>query len=273
MSTISDETLGAFLDGELPEAERARVAAALGSDPALAARFAQLQRTDDALKQAWPASTTPLPAGIAAALDRLAAAQQARTAAPAADVVSLDAHRTGVAATNAGRPAAHVLRTSPWRWSLAASILVAVGAGLLLFGQRPAESRFALAPPGGATLASRHPLAITLSETPSGTVRRWPGEGMQGGSVYPVLSFRDRAGALCREFEVADRRTVQFGVACRRDDGWQIEVIAPAPGLSAAADGYVPAAGDVPAVVNAAIARLIRDEPLDAKAEAAALAR
>lgn len=276
MSMISDDTLGAFLDGELPEAERARIAAALASDAALATRLAQLQQADAVLKQAWPAETAALPAGITAAIDRLAAAQQAREAAAAqGKVVSLDARRAqaAAAAADASRAAPGSPRAQWQRWSLAASILAVVGAGIMFLSQQqPAGAQFALAPASGTTLASGHPLAATLSETASGTAREWPGPVTRGGTVYPVLSFRDGTGSLCREFEVADGRAVSMGVACRRSGGWKIEAIAPTAGRSAAAEGYVPASGDVPAAVSAAIDRLMQGDALDATAEAAALA-
>lgn len=156
---------------------------------------------------------------------------------------------------------------------MAASILAVVGVGLVFLSQQPpAGAQFALAPASGSTLAQGHPLATTLSETASGTARDWPGPVTRGGRIYPVLSFRDGAGALCREFEVADGRAVSVGVACRRDGNWQIEAIANASGRSAAAEGYVPASGDVPATISAAIDRLMQGEALDATTEAAALA-
>jgi len=278
MSTFTDETLNSFLDGELPEAERARVAAALGSDAALAARFAQLQQADAALKQAWPAEAAALPAGITSAIDRLAAAQQARAAAASqGKVVSLDARRAQAAAQAESTPRDQAAPGSPraqWqRWSLAASILAIVGVGIVLLSQQPpAGAQFALAPASGSTLAQGHPLATTLSETASGTAREWPGPATRGGTVYPVLSFRDGTGALCREFEVADGRAVSVGVACRRNGTWQIEAIATASGRSAASEGYVPASGDVPAAVAATLDRLMQGEALDATTEAAALA-
>lgn len=225
MNTVSDEILTAFLDGELPQDERARVAAALGSDAALAARFAQLQ--------------------------------QARAAATAA----------------ASRAAPGSPRAQWQRWSLAASILAVVGAGIVFLSQQqPAGAQFALAPASGTTLARGHPLAATLSETASGTAREWPGPVTRGGTVYPVLSFRDGTGSLCRKFAVADGRAVSIGVACRRSGSWKIEAIAPAAGRSTAAEGNVPASGDMPAAVVAAIDRLMQGDALDASAEAAALA-
>ena len=166
-----------------------------------------------------------------------------------------------------------LLRAQWQRWSLAASILAVVGAGLVFLSQQqPGSTQFAFTPAAGATLPASHPLATTLSETASGTTRDWPGAATRGGTVYPVLSFRDGAGALCREFEVADGKAVSVGVACRRDAGWNVEAIATVPGRSAASEGYVPAPGDEPAAVAEAIDRLMQGEALDAAAEAAALA-
>lgn len=270
MSTISDETLSAFLDGELPQTERAQVAAALANDATLAARLAELERADAALKHAWPAREATLPAGITTAMEQLVAAQTARSAAASqGKVVSLDARR----AQGAAQPAPGSPRAQWQRWSLAASILAVIGVGLVFLSQQPpAGAQFALTPAAGATLPVGHPLATTLSETASGTTRDWPGPATRGGTVYPVLSFRDGTGALCREFEVADGRAVSVGVACRRAAGWNVEAVATASGRSAAAEGYVPASGDVPAAITDAIDRLMEGEALDAAAEAAALA-
>lgn len=267
MSTISDDTLSAFLDGELPDAERDRVAAALESDAVTAARLAQLQRIDAALKQAWPSGSTTLPAGIATALDRLAAAYEAQTKAAApGNIVSLDARR----ASSARRSS-----RTPWRrWSLAASIIAIFGAGIALFAPlRIGETQFALLPANGAVLPDGHPLATTLSETASGTTRLWPGAANRAATVYPVMSFRDGTGALCREFEVADGSAVAMGVACRRQAGWTIEAIETATGRGSTSEGYVPAASAVPAAVETTIDRLMAGDPLDPPAEAAALAR
>lgn len=267
MSILSDEILNAFLDGELPEAERERVAAALASDAGLAARFAQLQQANAALKQAWPGEDRDLPAGIRAAMERLAAAQDARVAvAGQGNVIALDTRRA-----RAGESGSQVPSRSRWqRWSLAASILAVVGVGLLLTRQT-GDAPIAWMPAAGAVLPADHPVARTLSETASGTARDWPDAASRTGTVYPVLSFRDGQGDLCREFELADQRSVAVGVACREPAGWRVEGIAAAQGRSTVAEGYVPVSGNVPDEINALVDRLMQGTPLDATAEAAAL--
>lgn len=66
--TIPDETLMAFADGALPEAEAARVAAAIEADPALADRIALLREGRDALRGAFRGVLAePVPARLVAA--------------------------------------------------------------------------------------------------------------------------------------------------------------------------------------------------------------
>jgi anti-sigma factor RsiW len=272
MNAISDEMLNAFLDGELPEAERARVAAALADDAEVAARFAQLAQADAALQKAWPLAAAPLTDGMNAALDQLVAARNRQTAsASESTVVSLDERRkqAAAAAKQSTPPRAR------WQsWSLAASILVVVGAGLLYMNRQPPSAMpFALIPSTEAALPVGHPLTVTLDETASGTLREWDNAAKSKGTIYPVLSFVDQAGALCREFEIADGAAVVMGVACRRSAGWQVEALADAQGRSTTTSGYVPASGAVPAAVSAAVERLMQGEPLSADAEAQALAK
>ncbi len=271
MNAISDEMLNAFLDGELPEAERARVAAALASDAEVAARFAQLAQADTALQNAWPLADAPMTERMSVAIDQLVAARNRQaTTAKESTVVSLDARRASAAAAKGATP--HRAR---WQaWSLAASILVVVGAGLLYVNrQQPSEVPFALVPAADAVLPAAHPLTVTLDETASGTLREWEDAAKSKGTVFPVLSFLDQAGALCREFEIADAGAVVMGVACRRSNGWKVEALANAQGRSATASGYVPASGEVPPAVSAAVERLMAGEPLTPEAEARALAQ
>ena len=265
MNTITDETLCAFLDGALPAPERARIAAAIAADEQLAARLEALEAVNEHVRAACPAVSTPLPAGIETAIDRLATAHAERSASSAAhaNVVQLEDRRTA--------PAPKARQASWPRWSLAASLLVAVGAGVLLWSQRESVTVLAFTPAAGVQLTADHPVAQTLQQTPSGTTRDWPSGRTEAGSVYPVLSFRDREGDLCREFEVAVAESVSIGVACRRGGAWQVEAIDPGTGRSGIAQGYVPASGPVPAHISDEIDRLIAGDPLDVAAEAQAL--
>lgn len=266
MSTISDETLSAFLDGALPEQERAQIAASIAANEQMAARLETLEAINQRVRAAWPAVTSPLPEGIETAIDRLAAAQADRAAQAAreSNVVSLEDRRLAQA-----RPAR---RATNWpSWSIAASLLVAVGAGVLLWSQRQSEAMLAFTPASGAQLAADHPLAQTLSESPSGRTREWPRGRTEAASVYPVLSFRDQGGALCREFEAAVAKSVSVGVACHRGGAWQIEAIDQSTERSGTSQGYVPASEPGSALISAEVDRLIVGDPLDAVTEAQAL--
>lgn len=261
MNTISDETLLAYLDGGLGREQAAAVAAQLARDAALAARLEALESSAQSLRTAFSPVQSALTPGIESAIDRLAEAHGRRfgAAAQPTNVVSFEAP---------ARP--RRTAQSPMRWAMAASVLLVVGAGLLV-SQLPRESGVVadLVPTAGMRLDAAHPVATTLDSTASGELRTLGESGIE--SVYPVLSFRDAGGSLCREFEIADATQVAVGVACHRDAAWTVEAIAPASGRSSGDEGYRLASGPVPQTVSDAIDRLIDGEPLDAAAERSAL--
>ena len=68
----------------------------------------------------------------------------------------------------------------------------------------------------------------TLETAPSGTVTTWanPDNGTQG-TVSPVRTYQDPAGAYCREFEqtvtIGGQPQQSHGTACRQPDGsWRM---------------------------------------------------
>jgi len=68
---INVETLTAYLDGELAPEPAREVELALAGDPALAARFARLRRSDERVRDAFDAELErPLPARLLAAAER-----------------------------------------------------------------------------------------------------------------------------------------------------------------------------------------------------------
>jgi hypothetical protein len=274
VNPITDEELGAFLDGELPETERLRIAEAIATDEHLAARLAALEQVDAALGSALPVGDTQLPAAVVTAIDRLAAAQAARAAAGRPDNVIPFARSTAQAKPAASSPDRTWTKDRAWLkyGSFAASVLVVVGAGVLWnISSRAPGPGLAFVPQAAGPLPAQHPLAVTLGETPSGTVRDWsPGAGETRG-IQPVLSFRDSAGALCREFELTSGASGTTGVACRRDNRWELEAVAAAASATRPGEGYVPASGNGPAAVEAAIERLMAGDVLTADEEAAAL--
>src|SRR6185312_10954017 len=96
MNPIDDDTLQAYVDGELDAAARARVDAALAQDEALARRVRQLQALNARLRAAFdPVLDEPVP-------EHLSALLQPRSA-PAATVVPFGARGTAAARRHAMR--------------------------------------------------------------------------------------------------------------------------------------------------------------------------
>ncbi len=203
MTHFDDETLTAFADGELREPEAGVLRAALAEDAALAARVDLLRRSREAVAR------LPLPeapAGLEARLRAMAAAPQAE-----AKVVPLAPGR----------------RAAPfWAPPLAAAAALAVGLALGSLLTRPAPE----AAPSGFGLAPQ--LAAALERTPSGGAA-----ALEGGEARMIASFKDGAGALCREFEEERRGEARVAVACRGAEGWELRFAL----ATGAAEGYQPA--------------------------------
>ena len=238
--TFDDETVMAYVDGELEPPARAALEAALAGDPQLALRV-EAQRALRARLQRACASVLdePVPERL------LSAARGARAPATVLPLV------------RAPQP---VPRWSWPQWSAIAASLV-VGT---LFGPLLLRSSAGPVTARDGRLLAAGALAQALSQQLAST--QAPDAAVRIG-----LSFRSRDGAYCRSF-LLPAPSPLAGVACREPDAWRLQVLAAAaPG--AAASGYRPAAAAMPAAVTQAVDALIAGEPLDAAAEAAARSR
>ncbi|MEO1311113.1 MAG: zf-HC2 domain-containing protein [Pseudomonadota bacterium] len=235
--SVPDEQLSAFLDGELGEAEAARVRAALAADARLAERLAAFQNADRRLIAAY--AEEPELAGARALLAR-AEDELPRKFAFRAVFAGLFARPAFAAAGFAAAGAAAVLLLSE---------LAAPAAGV----------RF----PGAAT-APAAVLADALTRTPSGASREFA-----GGRITPVLSFVAADGAYCREVEIVADGAAR-AVACRRAEDWTIVLAAEAP-LADPSD-YVAASGGLDAF-DAAVDEIAAAPPLSAEEEEVAMRR
>ncbi len=242
---FSDEILMAYADGELDEARHAAVEAAIARDDVLADRVAMFAETADRAKQAMDATlSAPVPAQLQRAVEGLIAAQasgqdteqasaDAKGGAPA-DPVSLADHR---ARREAGRR--DLGRSGGWRrvvpGAMAASIALVIGLGVG-YGLRPGPDSTGAGGAGMAVSGLTGPaIAAALAEIPSGAE-----QALAGGRTFrAIASFRDEAGAVCREFEVAgEAGRASVNVACRDADRWAVRIsIATAAGGA----GYAPA--------------------------------
>jgi hypothetical protein len=250
---LSDETLMAYVDGELDAEARTAVDAAVAADPEVAQRLAQhkalrlsLQRTyDEVLSE-------PVPQRL------VNAARSAPAGAHEAEVADL-------ASARAARAKSH-RRTLPSRvsWSqwgtIAASLLVGLIIGQFFLNTGdvgPFVTR-------GGELLARGALAQALSA-------QLASNQSQSSTVQIGVSFRARGGTYCRTFALSDaqsRERTLAGLACHERGTWQIEVLA--PGEKRAPGAYRMAGSQAPKAVLQGLEDRIEGEPLDASGEAEA---
>jgi anti-sigma factor RsiW len=231
----TDDTLMAFVDGELDAAQRAALERALVGDAALQSRVAALRAQRQRVSAAYAAVLDePVP-------DRLAGLLANAPAAPSAPVVDLGAVR----AAREQRPA-----MPGWaQWGgMAASVVLGVLLGWQFGGtgsDAPLGVRDGRLVAGGAVDQA---LSTQLAS-------------VAGAPVAVQLSFVDRDGAYCRTFSTA----ALAGLACRRDGQWAVQTLA---ATAVAADGAMrQAATSLPREVLLAVDQRIAGEALDAARE------
>lgn len=188
--SIDDETIIAFVDGELPEAKRTEIARMLAADQALRDRVDAQRELRRRLSAAFDgALAEPAPPYLAAMLD----APQAEN-----NVVNITERRSAKTWTmrDFGAMAA----------SLAAGLLIGVG---IMSAQPP------LIGATGHGLVARGQLARALETQLASDA---------AGAVRIGLSFRAHDGGYCRTFELT--RAASSGVACRNTEGWTVVMTA-----------------------------------------------
>src|SRR6201984_3598704 len=242
--TFSDETVMAYVDGELDHATRAALEVAMTTDTDLAERVARERRLLARLHREFdPVLREPIP-------ERLLAAANASSAKA----------RTGNIIWLKRIPA----RDWSWpQWSaIAASLILGVLIAPLL---RHELSEGPLGIRDGKVLASGA-LANALSEQlASNQVANAP--------VHIGVSFLSRNGDYCRTFLLRDKSAVT-GLACRDGGSWRLQALAAATDRATSGSGeYQPAASSLPPAIEQSIDALIVGDPLDATGEAAALGK
>lgn len=232
---VSDETLFAWLDGELDATESARVEAEVAADRRLSRVAAAHRATQARLKGAFDTVVdAPVPDVLLAAV----AAQ------PQGQVLDF-------AQAKKRREARHWPSIAQWG-AMAATLAVGVLVGSITPLQRDAGP---IEVQGGkmyAASAIGQALETELASAPRGDVR-------------VGLTFRDQAGAICRSFTA----TASSGLACRQNGRWQLRGLFAAP--EGQGDDFRMAAGMDPNLA-ALVDSTMTGEPLDASHERAAKA-
>ncbi|MCP5152089.1 MAG: hypothetical protein H6982_15140 [Chromatiales bacterium] len=292
---IDDAELVAYVDGELPPAERARIAEAIERDAGVAARARTLRDSATLLRGLFDAPMRePLPERL------LVAATAGRGGVGGVDLAAVDSGPTVVpgGVAEAGGPSAEASdnvvefpsrRQRRW-WqpmALAASVTLGIGlaAGYLAGGGSTSPTGTVVASAASDTLAgliaaSDAAVRDVLDTTPSGTPVTLPAGAPGAGEVMPVLSFRDGAGRICRQYQQRiGSETLQAslgGVMCHTDAGWQLAALSVdevRPTTSAGPSGtYTPASGGSGSSADAVVERMISGAALDASAERALIA-
>ena len=231
---VTDETLFAWLDGELEPEASARVAAEVAADRELTERVAQHRAMQARLKGSFDGLLdAPVP-------NRLArAARKVPT-----EVVDL--------ATARQLREARTWGPLPQWAAIAATLAVGIFAGTMV----PKETNAPVEVQDGkvyAAAALDDALNTQLASAPSGSVRIG-------------LTFRDRSGAICRSFV----ETAASGLACRDGGRWQVRGLFAAP--EGQSGPYRMAAGMDPNLATL-IDSTMAGEPFGADQESAAQAR
>jgi hypothetical protein len=245
--SVSDETLMAYADGEVDEATRAIIEAAMRENPEVRRRIAEHRAMREAMQGAFSAVLDePVP-------QRLIDAARGQTAAPSGGhIVDLASARRAAAGQAPGR-----LRS--WQpAAMAASVLVGVALGYV--GWHSARPLVTTGSSGellaGAGLAEA--LSTQLSEDRS-----------PGLAAITGLSFRAKTGDYCRTFSLTGSHA-SSGLACHEGVGWTIKVLAQSPTAAPDSSNFRPAASADPPAVRAAVEESIDGEPLDRAGEIAA---
>lgn len=186
---ISEDMIAAFADGELDAADRARVEAAIATDPALAAKI----EAHRALKARLVAHYAPLAEqAVPLHLAALLSGAQHKDKQDSDEVISF-------AASRQKRGLVPVLR----RWGPIAG--PALAASLVLVVLQPWE--------GGSPEGYADPVLAAALDTQLAATQP------AGAETRILISFEREGGGLCRAW----RGETEGGIACRDDTGWKIE--------------------------------------------------
>ncbi len=238
----SEETLMAYVDGELDVAARRHVEGAIAADPQVARRVAAHEALRGRLRATFDkVLEEPVPAQL----------------------VSL-VHTRANPPTRL-QPLQFPARRRPQRvwlqWtSLAASfVLGALVWQFTLRQYRPgplSESHGEFVASGALASALSGQLAV--GQNPSG-------------AIQIGVSFRSRRGDYCRTFHLSGSLATA-GLACHDDDAWKVQVLAHDEASELPSGQYRQAASALPPVVLRAVDAMISGDPLDSTAEAQARA-
>ena len=245
MNPISEETLQAFVDGELGAVEVAQIDAALAHDVLLGRRVTQARAMRAQLKSLFdPVLDEPVPEQLSALL---------RPAQPAVPVSTIPlTTQTGHRGFGAGR------RRTSRRWLVPGAAVAASLAVLAVAFWWHAGSSLVRMQDGQqfAAGALSHALDQGLASAPEPSA-----------AIAIGLTFRSADRHICRTF-VRRSRPAMAGLACHEAAGWSLPALS--TNIASESGELRQAASDLPHRVQAAVDARIRGDAFDAQQERAA---
>jgi hypothetical protein len=252
---ISDETLMAFADGELDDAERAAVEMAIRENPEIEKRVARHRALRDRVRLAYSAELSePVPKRL------LPAAR--RTPGKVVDLgEARAAHARQAEALKAAARKTLSAGSRPWWQSfggVAAGVLLGLGLG---YGVWHRNNDF-LGQNSAGTWVARGDLDAALSH-------QLGAEQTANPKIRLGISYLAKSGGYCRVFQLSGPSSPS-GIACWRGSEWQIEALAQG---EANQGQYRTAGSGLPPLLRKFTESEINGAPLDQAGEAGARAR
>lgn len=214
-TTLNDEILVAYVDGQLDARETAEVEALLLDDPEARDKVRDLRQGAALLRGAFNESLTqPVPERVLRTVDSLFAEQAGRRREPARGE-----------------------RAEQWPWRMAwaaslAALMVGVGTGYLASSYRVEQRLAALEAAVTADREARTQALLTALEgSVSGESVAWenPDSGHRG-RITPVRTFKTVQGQWCREYAADEwlggKQEIRRAIACRVGEGqWKTRLV------------------------------------------------
>jgi hypothetical protein len=237
MVHVPDELIMAYADGQVSPEEKIWLESILAVDPAVRARLEPFLATG-------PGQLTAFDAILAAPIpDRLI--DTVRGTKPAA--------KSSSSSTRLGlfdRLFPNGFGLTP-ALGYAAALVAGIGIGSALLSAPQTEQPLLVADRDGFVASGR--LQTALERIPSGEKSL-----VKEGDIRPLLTVRDGAGRICRQYEIVGRKKGPQGLACRESDGgWRITVLT---GGETAASAYNASQNDGN-VVDGVVDRAIKELP------------
>lgn len=235
---ISDEQLSAFLDAELPEHEMELVREALVNeelvgDESLANRLAELAMVDEQVASHYAKiDEQPMPAAITGLL---APEQEIKTG----NVIEFPLWK-------------RVQRGLQQHAAIAACTLLVIGFGMVQ-----------LLPGDNGNAGTWNAVAQVLEQNPSGKDQHLD----DGSRVKPRLTFIDKNGNYCRQYQLTQRENSTENIACRENNHWNLVISVQQQTL--AEGDYQTASGG--SLLDNALDEMMHSEAFDLTAEQQAI--